>query len=117
MVNLHLSKLAAVALALSHQISACTTDFDATKRTETGYPQVINGTDGPADAATSGFVINHFSLIVNNLTESRYFCMYKSSAVCSIVRGVLSTYSCLVIENPELVSRLLHLHESVLTMP
>ncbi|PVH80320.1 hypothetical protein DL98DRAFT_588429 [Cadophora sp. DSE1049] len=72
MVNFYSLLMAAAALTLCQTILACQPDFTLANKTE-GYPQVINGTDGPADAATSGFVINHFSLIVNDLAESRYF--------------------------------------------
>ena len=64
--------MSAAILTCCQPILACQPDFSAANKTE-DYPQVIHGTDGPADAATSGFVINHFSLIVNDLAESRYF--------------------------------------------
>jgi len=72
MVKFHSLFMTAAILTCCQPIMACQPDFSVANKTE-GYPQVISGTDGPADAATSGFVINHFSLIVNDLAESRYF--------------------------------------------
>ncbi|KAH9219610.1 hypothetical protein DL95DRAFT_483824 [Leptodontidium sp. 2 PMI_412] len=72
MVNPQSVLMTAAALLLCQPVFACQPSFEVANQTEV-YPNVINGNDGPADAATAGFVINHFSLIVNDLAESRYF--------------------------------------------
>ncbi|KAF7915864.1 uncharacterized protein EAE98_010944 [Botrytis deweyae] len=55
---------------------ACNVDHSRYKRNTNSsgsYPDFILGTDGPADAATLGYTINHHALIVSNLTSTLEF--------------------------------------------
>lgn len=81
--------MTAAALLLCQPVFACQPSFEVANQTEV-YPNVINGNDGPADAATAGFVINHFSLIVNDLAESRYF----YGEICSLMKHQRISHSC-----------------------
>lgn len=59
----------------SHTL-ACKIDPSLYKRDTSGnltYPNFIPGNDGPADAATLGYTLNHHALLVKNLTTTRDF--------------------------------------------
>jgi lactoylglutathione lyase len=66
-------KLSTVILAcLLPLVLSCNPPPPSTTPTNT-YPQMHLGTDGPAEAATLGYTVNHFSLIVNDLAKTRHF--------------------------------------------
>jgi lactoylglutathione lyase len=46
------------------------------------FPLVL-GTDGPADVATNGYNLNHFGLIINNITSTLHF-YGKILGICHI---------------------------------
>ncbi|EPE36506.1 Glyoxalase/Bleomycin resistance protein/Dihydroxybiphenyl dioxygenase [Glarea lozoyensis ATCC 20868] len=37
------------------------------------FPEIIPGTDGPADSETLGYTLNHHAILVSNLTNTRKF--------------------------------------------
>ncbi|KAK2741535.1 hypothetical protein FQN55_008290 [Onygenales sp. PD_40] len=62
-----------LSLLLLPLVHACTPSIPPSSPTggpAPPFPTIIPGSDAPADSATTGFVLNHFSLNVNNLTAS-----------------------------------------------
>ncbi|KAK7045804.1 hypothetical protein VNI00_007207 [Paramarasmius palmivorus] len=68
---MHFPKL--FALSLIPVALSCTFPRDEAPSNSTEFPKFTVGTDGPAEPATQGFFVNHFSLIVSNLTATRQF--------------------------------------------
>jgi lactoylglutathione lyase len=56
----------------------CNIDHSQYKRDEgqssnPSFPEIIPGTDGPADSETLGYTFNHHALLVSSLTNTRKF--------------------------------------------